>query len=336
MIDHLPTVTFLIPVPPGASPIEALAALDGLDYPADRIEIIVIEGTNPSRQRNAGAAAAKGELLYYVDNDSLLDPHAIHGALECLIAHPRAAEIAGVGGPVLTSSTDTPFQQAAGAALGSLFGLGPFRSRYAPRGLPRETDESELISANLIVRREIVIAGEGFDERLYPNEENELLNRLSARGVLLYHHPGMLCRRSQRRDLAAVLRQHVRYGRGRARHIAIDRRGFRPLLLLPIGLLAAIVMALSTRGVTMALPLFVYAVTAIVSAGALAASLKRRARAFITLLAIFPTMHVGYALGLLWGLAERLSKGGARLGAAGGAEISVRVVKPLGAAKPSE
>ena len=73
----LPTVTFIIPVPPGAPPPPALAAIERLSYPRDRIEIIVAEGTNPSAQRNQAIAAAHGDILYFLDDDSELDSLAL-------------------------------------------------------------------------------------------------------------------------------------------------------------------------------------------------------------------------------------------------------------------
>ena len=70
MMSVLPTVTVLIPTRPGQAEVLAVKAARRLDYPADRFEIIVVRGKQPSVQRNTGLRAARGELVYFLDDDS--------------------------------------------------------------------------------------------------------------------------------------------------------------------------------------------------------------------------------------------------------------------------
>ncbi|NDA68418.1 MAG: glycosyltransferase family 2 protein [Verrucomicrobia bacterium] len=69
-----PLITVIIPTRPGDAAPLALAAARQLDHPADRLEIIVARGQQPSVQRNTALRAAKGELIYFLDDDSLPPP----------------------------------------------------------------------------------------------------------------------------------------------------------------------------------------------------------------------------------------------------------------------
>ena len=84
MNESLPTVTVLIPARPGQAEIKALAAARALEYPADRLDIIVARGKQPSVQRNAAMKAARGELIYFLDDDSVPPP----GNLRRAVAKP--------------------------------------------------------------------------------------------------------------------------------------------------------------------------------------------------------------------------------------------------------
>jgi len=210
------TFSIIIPIRPGGKP-EALANLIKIDLSASQIEILVAEGHNPSRQRNEAVRQAQGEIIYFLDDDSLVQPDC----LKRLADHFADPMVTVVGGPSLTPSTDSLLQQAIGSALASTLGAGGVRNRYQSRGTIRKTDEKELILCNLAVRRSAFISCGGFDERLYPNEENELLDRLRASGGILLHDPQLVVKRSQRRTLAAFARQMFRYGQGRARQTRI-------------------------------------------------------------------------------------------------------------------
>ena len=45
-----------------------------LDYPAERLEVIVARGRQPSAQRNKAIEAAAGEWIYFLDDDSEPEP----------------------------------------------------------------------------------------------------------------------------------------------------------------------------------------------------------------------------------------------------------------------
>ena len=70
MNELLPTVTIIIPTRPGQAEIPALTAARGLDYPREKVEVIVARGKQPAVQRNSALKSATGELIYFLDDDS--------------------------------------------------------------------------------------------------------------------------------------------------------------------------------------------------------------------------------------------------------------------------
>lgn len=313
------TVSIIIPVRPGGI-VCAVERLCSADYPGGSIEVLVAEGCSPSRQRNRAVAMAKGELVYFLDDDSLVDS----GFLQRAVAQFKEPRVAAVGGPSLTPPDDTFFQRTAGLVLSSPFGGGGARNRYRRAGKARSSSERELILCNLVFRRQLFLACGGLDERLYPNEENELMDRLVAQGWLLIHDPELAVFRSQRPDYRSFVRQFLSYGTGRGeqtriaglRH-AID---FAPaffiayLLLLPLVSLPVFF-----------IPLICYGVALVVAAFA-AAWYGRELFAIPLLLVLFPSLHLSYGAGLLKGLLRpRFGKARAEQ-----QDVSIRVVKELG------
>lgn len=213
----MPTFSVIVPVKPGMKS-AAISAIYALSYNMDCIEILLAEGSAPSLQRNLAAREAAGEILYFLDDDSIINSDNLN---ICSLAMEDTS-VAVVGGSSVTPATDSWIQKLFGVALASLFGSGAVRNRYRIRGVRRETTEKELILCNLAVRRSVFVDMNGFDERLYPNEENELLNRINRAGFKLLHIPEMHVFRSQRSSLTAFIRQMFVYGRGRAQQTMIS------------------------------------------------------------------------------------------------------------------
>jgi GT2 family glycosyltransferase len=291
----MPTFSFIIPVKPGGF-VAALVSLHQIAAPPNQFEVLIAEGCSPSRQRNAAANGARGEIIYFLDDDS-------HVAADCLTLCAQIMEdhtVAVVGGPSLTPSGDSLLQQIIGSALSSLLGAGAVRNRYRACGVTRGTTEKELILCNLAIRRNVFIDSGGFDERLYPNEENELLDRIVSRGMKLFHAPGMAVHRSQRRTLRLFIRQMFAYGRGRAQQTLIAGPGtiigFAPLLFL---LYLALLPLVPCTRLTLA-PLFAYLV--LVLGFSAAAVIRSGSLSRLLLVSLYPLMHISNGWGLLYGL----------------------------------
>lgn len=212
MSEELPSVTVIIPARPDESEVTSVAAARALDYPADKVEIILARGKQPSVQRNTALRAAKGELIYFLDDDAL----PATGNLRRAAAHFNDPKIQMLGGPNLCP-VDAPFlEQVFALVLASWIAFGPSRARYAKVGNVRTTSEKELILCNMLGRRKTLLTHGGFNESLYPNEENALMDNIQKAGGVLVYDPDLFVWRRPRRSLKQFMRMLTNYGRGRA------------------------------------------------------------------------------------------------------------------------
>lgn len=312
-------VSIIIPVKPGGA-VSALTGLRGVDYPSDALEIIVAEGCCPSRQRNMAAAAAAGEILYFLDDDSRVAP----GFVARAVGHYAEPNVAAVGGPSLTPIADTPLQHAFGMAFASVIGGGGMRNRYRQTGSVRTTCDRELILCNLSFRRDVFLQQGGFDERLYPNEENELMDRIRKGWGLLIHDPELAVHRSQRTTLKAFCRQLFGYGRGRGEQTVFSGV-VKPITFIPSLFLLYLFLLPFLHKPVYYLPFLCYLIMT-VSFALYQALRSGRPRAAALLLAVIPLFHICYGLGMLCGLASPKS----RKCAAASSSVTIRKVKEFG------
>jgi hypothetical protein len=73
----------------------------------------------------------------------------------------------------------------------------------------------------MMVNRKTFMTEGGFRTDLYPNEENEFLNRLLHKSYRLIYDPRAGVYRSRRKSLGAFCVQAFRYGRGRAQQMKV-------------------------------------------------------------------------------------------------------------------
>jgi cellulose synthase/poly-beta-1,6-N-acetylglucosamine synthase-like glycosyltransferase len=229
MTEKLPLVSIIIPVKPGGY-VKALNSVKLLDYPRDRMEVFIAEGCQPSRQRNEAAKEASGEILYFLDDDSC--PHSYN--LRRLAGHFAKSDVAVAGGPSITPDSDSFIQHCFSDIFTSLFGGGGVRNRYRKAGLARETTEKELILCNLAFRAGLFNEMGGLNERLYPNEENELMARLHHKDYRLIYDPEIFAFRSHRKRLYDFIKQNFRYGRGRMEQTILYPKSFSFMHIIPL------------------------------------------------------------------------------------------------------
>ncbi len=265
----------------------------------DWLEIIVVEGDCPPRQRNEAARRANGDVLYFLDDDSVVAPDT----LRRLAAHYRNPNTHAVGGPALTPDSEPLLSRCIGYALGTHLGAWTMRARYAQVGRCRPATEKELIGCNLSVRRDVFWAVGGFREDLFPNEETELVSRLQRHGNLLLYDPHLPIWRAQRRSLTTLARQFFAYGRGRIRQIMRTFPSANLVFLAPalgwvyVTLLPALWWKL---GAWVALPVVMY--LALVLSTSIYLGLKhRRVAGSVLLLVLFSIIiiHISYGCGLI-------------------------------------
>jgi glycosyltransferase involved in cell wall biosynthesis len=301
----MPGVSVLIPARPDQAEVSAIAAARLLDYPPDRLEILIARGRQPSVQRNAALRAASGDLIYFLDDDSLARPDNLRRAA----AHFTDAKVKMVGGPNLCPPDAPPLEQVFALVLASWLAFGPSRARYASVGQVRASSEKELILCNLIARREEMLELGGFNEALYPNEENALMDELQKRGGKLLYDPDLVVYRRPRRSLKSFAKMLLTYGRGRAEQFRVNPTPGSVLNFVP-PLFCLYLVCLPLVGRIGWFPIAVYALAVLVQVAALVPQggvVRSLCAAPLIVLA-----HVLYGFGFWRGLFTRLNVPGQR------------------------
>lgn len=233
---------------------DALAALAGLDYPADRYEVIVVDDgggvdaavvgaaasnvrfveqahSGPAAARNRGAAVASGDALAFTDDDCRPDPLWLRALADALVDHPGAA----VGGRVVNAAPANVFGEATQLLIDSVNDL-------AAASRP----ERRFATANnLALERGAFLEVGGFDESfpLAAAEDREFAERWQRHGRPLAFAPAAVVHHAHELSLGSFLRRHFAYGRGaytlRADATRDERRLERPrfyalLVLAPL------------------------------------------------------------------------------------------------------
>jgi succinoglycan biosynthesis protein ExoA len=208
----------IIAARPDNREVRAAGAARQLDYPPDKLEIILARGKQPSVQRNAAIRAATGGIIYFLDDDSTPLP----GNLRRAIGQFSADDVKMVGGPSLCPPDAPDIEQAFALAMGARLAFASSSARYRSVGRPRATSEKELILCNLLARRDALLELGGFNEALYPNEENALMDELKKRGGTLLYDPELIVFRRPRATVRAFCKMLLNYGRGRAEQFRLQ------------------------------------------------------------------------------------------------------------------
>lgn len=351
MSEPPPFVSIVIAARPDAVRVRAAESAGRLEYPEDRFEILIARGRQPSVQRNAAVREARGELVYFLDDDSVPLPANLRRA----VSHFTGDKVQMVGGPNLCPPDATPLQQAFALVMGNPLAFGPSRARYLPVGSLRESGEKELILCNLIVRKAAFEAAAGFDESLYPNEENALMDDLQRAGGKLLYDPEFIVFRRPRASFGAFCRMLMTYGRGRAEQFRLHPGAGSALNFIPpLFCLYLAVLPLFSRlpwqGIWPGalLPLAAYAILVLASSfttlrlpegdgrqgvDGKPEAPRRRQNPAANLMRVAPlivTTHILYGLGFWKGLFTRLRKAGERPAV----DVKIERLQPEG--EPSE
>jgi cellulose synthase/poly-beta-1,6-N-acetylglucosamine synthase-like glycosyltransferase len=227
----LPFVSVVIPVLNGADRLPAaLATLRKQTYPADRFEVLVVDGgsrddsraiatasgarviDNPKRRvapaRNVGFAASRGDVVAFTDDDCTFPEEWISSAVE----HLGDERIGGVSGPTLVPTEETPF----GNAVAFLFEV----ANEVTGSVHRERVESErevddLPGCNCFFRRDALTQAMPVDESLVTAEDVELCVRVRGFGYRLLLVPGVRLWHHKRQNPRTLFTQMRRYAIGR-------------------------------------------------------------------------------------------------------------------------
>jgi glycosyltransferase involved in cell wall biosynthesis len=224
----------------GATPLEGLeiVVVDDRSGEHDAVRDVVGEarsarlltgsGRGPAAVRNAGAAAARADIVCFTDDDCEPEPGWASGLAAAI---GRGADA--VAGQTVNAD---PADRLAEASQHIANYLGEYSRRA---GVP-------FAASNNLACRAEVIREIAFDES-YPlaaGEDRAWCAELAARGFELIHEPGAIVHHRQRLRWRAFWRQHSRYGRG-AYRFGRERGGALPS---PAGLYPRLLGAAFARG----------------------------------------------------------------------------------------
>ena len=224
-LDNYPFVTVIIPVrnrPDEVS--ECLSSLEKLDYPSDKLEIVVVDDAsddstpeivsgfpvrlikNTERMqasycRNRGAEEAKGEILAFLDSDCTAHPLWLKELVPGFDDNTNGA----VGGKV-----DSRFDKKIidrYENVSSSLNMGE-RSRSSKE----EGNFFYLPACNLLVKKDIFLNLGGFNIKLNIGEDVDFCWRLSNRGFEIEYRPNGTVFHRHRNKTGAFFIRRFQYG----------------------------------------------------------------------------------------------------------------------------
>lgn len=294
-------LSIIIPLKPGEQNSRAVESLKVLGLDRELVEIIKVAGWYPSRQRNIAVSQANGEIVYFLDDDSEVPA----GTIERIISRFAQDKVDVVGGPSIPPESDGFLQLCFAEFFASPFGGFNIRHRHKRSGNFRPATERDLISCNLAIKRDVYLKEGGMNESLYPNEENEFLDRLHSKKYRLFYDPDIYVYRSMKHNFFDFFKQIFTYGRGRMEQTLVNPVFIKPYHFVPLGFLTYLFL-LPFLGFYLAyFPLLLYVALNLIFSIQIA--LKRLNFAFLfPMIFVFFNGHLAYGLGSLWGLIKKI------------------------------
>ena len=161
----------------------------------------------PAEKRNLGIAAARGEIVAFIDDDAYPDARWLENAIK-YFSEPS---IGGVGGPGVTPPGDGFLARAGGRVYANIFVSGNYRYRYV--GGRVRLDVDDYPSCNLLVRTDLLRKIGGYRTDFWPGEDTLLCDAIVlGEHKRIVYDPWAIVYHHRRRLFGPHLRQLGRYG----------------------------------------------------------------------------------------------------------------------------
>ncbi len=282
----------------GESEDDTRAILEELAVEDPRIRVL----SNPGRQTASGLnvclRAARGDYVARMDAHTYYADRYLAAGVQRL----ARGDTEWVSGPQVPRAVG-PVSGAVRLALASRLGRGGSRKWDDDLDSAQERELDTGVFCG-VWRRESVLEIGGWDERWPINQDSEMASRFLRRGARLVCLPEMAGYYVPRDSLKGLARQYYRYGLYRARTFRRHPQSMRRSHLIPPALaLALLATVLAPRRMRLAARAAVLAyMTAVAATAAATAARPGQRTEGALLLAVLPTMHLGWGFGSLAGM----------------------------------
>ena len=238
----------------------SLGAVLTQDYPSDRLEVIVADGsstdgtvsavTEMARQYprvtlldnphkivatglNRALAVARGDVIVRVDGHTIVNSDYVRECVRAL----EESHADNVGG-AMTAVSEQPFGRAVAAATSSRFGVGGARFHYSER---EEWVDTVYLGA---WNRDVFTRVGNFDEEMVRNQDDEFNYRLRAAGGRILLDPRIQSRYFNRASARSLWKQYFQYGYWKVRVLQKHPRQMQPRQFVPAFFVLALALLL--------------------------------------------------------------------------------------------
>ena len=322
-VDALPFVSIVIPMLNEVRNIaRCLDSILAQTYPQNRLEIVVVDGisddgsqalvnsyslnhrnirllNNPlkitPRSLNIGIQEARGDVVIILGAHTTIKSDFI----ELNVGYMRDRGEVCTGGTQINVG-ENYWQQAVGLAMGSRFGIptAPYRFEKGERYV-----DTVVYAA---YRKELLAEIGLFDDELLISEDAELNWRIRKKGFKIFFSPKIVSYYYPRSTLPTLFKQFFSYGMMRVNVIKKHRDAFKLLHILPslaiLGGLACLFAGFFVTSFWWALLAGSTSYALLVSVGALQNARQSGWRFLPALPFCLMTMHIGFAVGFIFGV----------------------------------
>ena len=191
-------------------------------FPQTRV--ITCGRASPSRARNVGAAAARGDIIAFIDDDAYPAPDWLEKARAIF----EDASIGAVGGPSFVPHEATFFQRVSNKVYElSSAKTGP---RY---GRSPRAEIDDWPTCNFFVRKRFFDAVGGFNEEHWGGEDTQLCYGLVKAGVRMISDPDLVIYHHPRKTLRQHVRQTYFWGLWRGFMVKHHRQSLQLVFFVP-------------------------------------------------------------------------------------------------------
>ena len=273
--------------------------LQQLEHP--RVRVIASGPTGPAQKRDMAMQHAQGNVFAFIDDDAYPRSDWLSNAAKWF----SDDSVGAVGGPAVTPPGTGVLERAGGFVFASPLCSGAYVRRYIPR---KVTDDDDLPSVNLIVRRDVFELVHGFDSAFYPGEDTKLCLDITRKaGKRIVYDPEILVYHHRRPLFCKHLKQISNYARHRGYFMkTLPETSLRPAYLLPLLFVLGIVLGAPLAFFFRPLRILYFSVLALYALldACTVFHIKAPLASFLAFWGLFAT-HISYGIFTVVGLCQK-------------------------------